>query len=240
MICPNCNNVNSEGALFCGACGRKLETAGATQSEPVAAATQQKPVEVIEAQATIIQPVAQGATVMERAAHTTRANMREDFRAYDAYRRMIDEKQAAVQAAKEAAWLTQNEIDRMKKRFIICLVIGLIVGVSFGSNVMFNGSADISFLSRFTGMLFLALVVTWWPFGFTLIKDFIGKHGFFVVGSAAFFVTAAFLALIFAWFVGLPYAIYLLYKISKEKKNLENIKELVALREHELETAMAS
>lgn len=146
------------------------------------------------------------------------------------YKQSLEDKYHEVQDAKECAVLMASEHDMLVRRMRNCCIAGVVVALLILSLLTSLSTFSYNYLWL---AVFMAANYFFIPFGMAPIKDFISRHGFVFLASAAFFAMAFVVLIALAFFIGLPYAIWLACKIKSTATEKDNLYEHASALEAE-------
>lgn len=236
MKCAKCRTENAADALYCKMCAASMN--GGTES--VLAAPAEDGLATIEVAPDASFAVA--ATASTIAAAYPRSESAADFARYQ---RKLADKADQVKDAKEAAGLAAADHELYRRRRRNCLVVGIVLVALFAFafpswSESFATSMEENSVSSLASNFFLfslgALNAFLFPFGFTPIKNFVVNNGFFIVAGWLFLALAALALVVLSMLLGIPYAIWLNWKVSKSRKNAEEAVEFARLSELEYQS----
>ena len=148
----------------------------------------------------------------------------------------------AGEGRREVAALNAADHEVYRRRRRNCLVVGIVLVVLFammypswtGSLAVGVGEDPMRSLASHAVLFSLgAFNAFFFPFGFTPIKNFIVNNGFFVVAGWLFLALAALLLVMLSMLFGVPYAIWLSWKVRKSRKATEEAVEFAQMAELE-------
>lgn len=149
-----------------------------------------------------------------------------DLKEFYRLQRQVEEKTQQARDARQAATITKLELGRLEKRWKMCLGVTLWLVLVYAWGVVTGEIRDMGYLWAW------AIPV---PFGFMPIKDFISKHGFYIVFTAFLLAILFAFVLMFCLFAAIPYAVSLRKKIAKLRKKAASFNEVVTNIEREVE-----
>lgn len=233
MKCAKCQTENEREALHCKMCGTSMSGCA---GEAASALVEAKPV--------MLDPVPESAPAVAAVAATIATSYPHTESAADfaRYQRKLADKAEQVRDAREVAALNAADHEVYRRRRRNCLVVGIVLVVLFAmAYPSWTGSLAVSmeedptyFLASHAVLFSLgAFNAFFFPFGFTPIKNFIVNNGFFVVAGWLFLALAALLLVMLSMLFGVPYAIWLSWKVRKSRKATEEAVEFAQMAELE-------
>lgn len=233
MKCAKCQTENEREALYCKMCGTSMSGCA---GEAASAFVEAKPV--------MLDPVPESAPAVAAVAATIATSYPHTESAADfaRYQRKLADKAEQVRDAREVAALNAADHEVYRRRRRNCLVVGIVLAVLFammypswtGSFAVGVGEDPMRSLASHAVLFSLgAFNAFFFPFGFTPIKNFIVNNGFFVVAGWLFLALAALLLVMLSMLFGVPYAIWLSWKVRKSRKATEEAVEFAQMAELE-------
>lgn len=233
MKCAKCQAENEREALYCKMCGTSMSGCA---GEAASAFVEAKPV--------MLDPVPESAPAVATVAATIATSYPHTESAVDfaRYQRKLADKAEQVRDAREVAALNAADHEVYRRRRRNCLVVGIVLVVLFammypswtGSFAVGVGEDPMRSLASHAVLFSLgAFNAFFFPFGFTPIKNFIVNNGFVVVAGWLFLALAALLLVMLSMLFGVPYAIWLSWKVRKSRKATEEAVEFAQMAELE-------
>lgn len=156
----------------------------------------------------------------------------EDLKNYHEAARAEREFEKNVEQTSEYAVLMEEEHKRLKSRFMICTVLGLIIlagsSMAFIGGTLTSSGASSPDASMIPFYVVACVIYSFIPFGCLPVIDFVKKHGFVIWLTVAFMVILFGLVLVFAMFAGIPSFFSLRSKIKKTKAEADLANEQLA------------
>ena len=233
MKCAKCQTENEREALYCKMCGTSMSGCA---GEAASALVEAKPV--------MLDPVPESAPAVAAVAATIATSYPHTESAADfaRYQRKLADKAEQVRDAREVAALNAADHEVYRRCRRNCLVVGIVLVVLFavmypswtGSLAVGVGEDPMRSLASHAVLFSLgAFNAFFFPFGFTPIKNFIVNNGFFVVAGWLFLALVALLLVMLSMLFGVPYAIWLSWKVRKSRKATEEAVEFAQMAELE-------